>query len=115
MDRKAKGKYGEDLAEKYLVERGVEILERNYRQGRAEIDLIGLINNNLLVFYEIKLRKNDAFGTPESFVSSDQQERIVSTADHYIHAINWKGDIRFDVVSINQKSGELELIEDAFY
>ena len=58
MNNQLKGKYGEDLAVSYLEKQDYEIIERNYRHGRGEIDLIGIHKNQLLVFFEIKLRKN---------------------------------------------------------
>ena len=113
MNNRIKGKYGEDLAVSYLEKKGFEILERNYRYKRAEIDLIGLLANDLLVFFEVKLRKNNAFGEPETFVGERQQELILEAAEDYILGINWQKDIRFDIISI--KGDELIHIEDGFY
>ncbi|MEP0365451.1 MAG: YraN family protein [Cyclobacteriaceae bacterium] len=113
MDNKARGKYGEDLAVSFLEEKGFEILERNYRHGHGEIDMIGLLKNELLVFFEVKIRKSDTYGEPETFVSYAQQKLIIKTAEHYIYAINWHKDIRFDIISIQGKN--IYHIEDAFY
>ncbi|WP_258103173.1 YraN family protein [Marinoscillum sp. MHG1-6] len=113
MKNQLLGKYGEDRAVSHLEEKGFEILERNYRHGRGEIDIIGLWKNQLLVFFEVKLRKNNAFGEPETFVTENQQQHIINAAEEYIHGINWKKDIRFDIIAI--KESELEHIEDAFY
>jgi putative endonuclease len=115
MDRKTKGKIGEAMAETFLKKKGIEILEKNYRYGRGEIDLIGLKDNRLLIFVEVKYRKNDQFGQPESFVSTSQQQLIMATAEEYIHGINWQKDIRFDIVAIDESTGELTHLEDAFY
>ncbi|MFY0607894.1 MAG: YraN family protein [Cyclobacteriaceae bacterium] len=113
MDTKTKGKYGEDLAVSFLEKKGFEIVERNYRHARGEIDLIGILENKLLVFFEVKLRKGIAFGEPESFVSEAQQRLIIQVAEDYIYAINWQRDIRFDIISIIQD--EIVHLEDAFY
>lgn len=113
MDNKNKGKYGEDLAVSYLKKKGFEILERNYRHRRGEIDIIALEANNLLVFIEVKLRKDVGFGQPETFVSNAQKRMVVDTAEEYIFAINWQKDIRFDIIAIHQE--QLEHIKDAFY
>lgn len=104
---------GEDSAVTYLESKGFEILERNYRFSRGEIDIIGLFNNELLVFFEVKYRKNNSYGEPETFVSPKQIKRILEAADEYIIGINWHKDIRFDIISIS--GGELVHIEDAFY
>ncbi|MFH6983177.1 YraN family protein [Marinoscillum luteum] len=113
MDTKNKGKYGEDLAVSYLRKKGFEIVERNYRFRKGEIDLITLLNNEVLVFVEVKLRKGDAYGDPETFVSRKQERLIIQAAEDYIFAINWQKDIRFDIISIT--GSRVEHIEDAFY
>ena len=114
MDRKIKGNKGEAIAINHLETHGYEVLEQNYRHGRSEIDIISLKNNSILVFVEVKLRTNSAFGTPETFVSANQQQKIKEAADEYIHAINWQKNIRFDIISIDDQ-GKLEWFEDAFY
>ena len=115
MDGKAKGNLGEENAVKYLKGKGLEIIERNYQYGHGEIDIIALLDNRLLIFVEVKVRKNDSFGNPETFVSENQQKSIVLTADYYIHAINWQKDIRFDIIAIDESTGDFTHLEDAFY
>lgn len=113
MENQIRGKYGEDLAVSYLEGKGFELLERNYRHAKGEIDLIMLLDNDLLVFVEVKARKNNRYGEPESFVSNNQQQLIIKAADNYIHGINWQKDVRFDIIAI---AGEDVLhIKDAFY
>ncbi len=113
MSSKSKGKYGEDLARKYYIKKGCKILEINYRYKRYEIDLIVLSQEKLLIFVEVKSRDRNNFGEPESFVSIHQQERIKDAAEDYIFGINWKKDIRFDIVSIDRNE-QLTVFEDAF-
>ncbi len=109
------GDYGEDMAVKILQNKGYEILERNYRYKRSEIDIICLYNN-LLIFVEVKTLQNDAFDNPESKVNQQKIDKIIEGADAYIHAINWKKDIRFDILSINLSEPEKLLhIQDALY
>ncbi|MEL7006465.1 MAG: YraN family protein [Bacteroidota bacterium] len=114
MKNKSKGIIGEKKAGEYLENQGYEILEKNYQQGMAEIDLIALKDNKLLVFVEVKARKNSSFGEPETFVSESQQKRIVKLAEEYIYGINWQGDIRFDIIAIKDNEQPLH-IQDAFY
>ena len=108
-----KGGKGEDLAVDYLLKDGFEILERNYRYKRAEIDIIAM-KNELIIFLEVKFRINTSFGHPEEFVSENQQQLIISGADDYIEQIRWQGNIRFDIISINS-TNEITYFEDAFY
>jgi len=113
MDRKAKGKEGEEIAKSFYETRGCEILEENYRFQRSEVDLIVLQEETLLIFVEVKSRSRKDFGEPESFVSDAQQGRIKEAAEEYIYAINWKKDIRFDIICVDSEN-EVDVFEDAF-
>lgn len=115
-DKIEKGKAGEDLAARFLLEKGYQILARNYRFKRSEIDIIAK-KDNCLVFVEVKWRSTDAFGYPEEFVNEKKAAKILEGADQYIYEANWNGNIRFDIVAIRQINGQTEVvqIEDAFY
>ena len=111
---KEKGKGGENQAISFLESKGYEILIRNYRYKRSEIDLIGQ-KDGLLVFVEVKLRKNDRFGEPESFVSDNQMQKIREAAENYIDNSDWSGNVRFDIVAIKERPNmEILHFEDAF-
>ncbi len=114
MDNKIKGKYGEDAAVRHLKKLGFEILERNYRHRRGEIDVIALMKNEFLVFVEVKLRSRLDFGEPENFVTNAQERMIIQTAEEYIYGINWQKDIRFDIIAVDPQ-GQVEHFVDAFY
>ena len=109
------GLEGEQIAANYLRKGGWDILEMNYRYSRSEIDLIAS-KGEIIIFVEVKTRTNTAFGLPEHFVDEKKAENIMLGAAHYIHKINWKGNIRFDIISIIKKgSTEIKHFEDAFY
>lgn len=109
------GLEGEQLAADYFKKNGWKIHEMNYRYRRSEIDLI-ISKNDLLTFVEVKTRTNTDYGLPEQFVDEKKAENIFKAADHYILEIDWKGNVRFDIISIIKKEEvELEHIEDAFY
>jgi putative endonuclease len=74
------GKKGEEIACEFLKSLGYTIVGTNIRHGKGEIDLI-VENEKFLVFVEVKTRKNNNFGTPESFVSKIKQKIISKTAD----------------------------------
>lgn len=116
MDKKEIGRKGEELAVKYLRNRGYEILKQNFRHKRAEIDIISK-QDDRLIFVEVKLRSKDDYGDPEQFVTKAQENRIIDAAEEFILAEGWHGDIRFDIIVIEQQEGEwvLEQFEDAFY
>ena len=109
------GNKGEKLASYYLMGNGYKILESNYRYKRAEIDLIGL-KDSTIVFFEVKVRSNNAFGYPEQAVSEAKAKRIIMAAEHFMENRSWDKNIRFDIIAITLNP-ELELVhlEDAFY
>jgi len=110
------GTKGENLAAEYLVANGYEILTRNYRFKKSEVDII-CQKDGLLIFVEVKTRTSRSFGEPESFVSSTQQAAIIKAAEEYMNEVDWSEDIRFDIVAILSKKIEDEIfhLKDAFY
>ncbi|MEQ8924702.1 MAG: YraN family protein [Fulvivirga sp.] len=117
MNTKAElGKQGEEQAAEYLSQKGYEIVARNYRYKRSEIDLI-CKHENLLIFIEVKAKSYVSFGEPELSVDEKKSAKVIEGAEHYIHDTNWQSDIRFDVISIVKSKGRFEIIhfEDAFY
>jgi putative endonuclease len=105
------GKEKESLTESFLQQKGYVILDKNYRYKKGEIDLIAK-QEEILVFVEVKYRKNNRFGFPETAVSESKENLIRATAENYIFEKNWKGRIRFDIVAISGK--EVMHLEDAF-
>ena len=116
-NNKELGDKGEKIAVKYLMHRGWEIMETNYRYSRYEIDIIGK-RGDLLIFVEVKLRTDDTYGYPEDFVDKRKAEMIIAAADEYIYQINWNKNIRFDIMSILLKGNNdysITYFKDAFY
>ena len=110
------GKSGEDLAVDFLKKKNFEILERNYRFGHKEIDIIGK-DKNTVVFIEVKTGRSKIFGSPLEWVNLRKQKRMVEVAQDYIQKNNFTDfDFRFDVVAITIEKGkrEIEHIENAF-
>jgi putative endonuclease len=115
MNTKKIGDKGENFATNILETKGYEILERNYRFKRCEIDIIAL-HNNLLIFIEVKALHSFNHGYPEERVNQAKIAKVMEAAENYIYAINWQKDIRFDILSINLNEPSKYLhIEDAFY
>ena len=112
-DKTQIGRRGENIAADYLVKQGFEIVARNYRFGHAEIDLI-VKREDWLLFIEVKTRSSYDFGHPEEFLLDFQINRIFNAAENFIFAIDWQGNVRFDVVSIRLgKETVIEHFEDA--
>jgi putative endonuclease len=110
------GKLGEQLAARYLVDKGYEILDENWCHGKAEIDLIAYINKQI-IFVEVKTRSSVAFGYPEEFVGDTKQRLMQFAAEEYIELMNHQGEVRFDIISIVflNENHTLNHIEDAFW
>lgn len=113
---KISGKKGEETAVKFLEDKGYEIIARNYRVKRQEIDIVAK-NKETYVFVEVKSRSSSDFGFPEDFVSPQQEGRIHHAATYFLSEQNIEvKDIRFDVISIlvHEHEIEIEHFEDAF-
>ena len=97
------GSQMEEAAVSYLAERGVTILERNFRSRTAEIDIIGKQDGTIL-FIEVKARaESHKSGTAQEAVGIAKQKRICRCADYYLHTKGidpYRASIRFDVVAI---------------
>lgn len=111
------GKRAEELAADWLVSKGYELKEKNYRYKHAEIDLI-LVQEPILVFVEVKFRSGTGYGYAEEFVDYTKKKLLIKAAENYIYEIDWKKDIRFDIVGVyKNQSGQINFkhFEDAFY
>lgn len=111
------GKLAEQQASDWLVNKGYELLDTNYRFGHAEIDLI-LVHRGLLIFVEVKFRSGTGFGFAEEFVDATKRKLLIKAADHYIYEKDWHNDIRFDIIGVyRDRTGKINFrhFEDAFY
>ena len=106
------GRIGEQIASEFLISKGYQLLIKNYRYKRDEIDLIVQFQN-ILIFVEVKARKNNKFGNPEESVNKTKISNIIRAAQNYIQEIDWKKNIRFDIVAVT--GNEIMHFEDAFY
>lgn len=111
------GSEGEQVACRYLAERGFEVLERNWRHGKHELDIIAR-QDQALVFVEVKTRSSDRHGQPEEAVKKGKRGKLIKAANAYIQASGSELVVRFDIVSvILHPSGKpyIHHIPDAFY
>ncbi len=113
---KALGAKGEQLAAEFLLKNGYEILERNFRYDRAEIDLIAK-KENTIVFCEVKTRKSNVFGVGEDAVDPKKRNQIRKAAEGFISGRGLEDhEFRFDVIVVDvaEHSTRIRIIEDAF-
>lgn len=109
------GKIGEEIACNYLIDKGYEIIERNWRNRHKEIDIIAR-DGQELVIVEVKTRQNDNYGEPDLAVTRQKQNRLINAANAYIFKKTLDTDTRFDIISIIFKDGNpvIDHIMDAF-
>ncbi len=93
--------WSEDIAAEFLQQQGLELLVANYRNRTGEIDLI-MIDDQTLVFVEVKQRRDSQFGRPEESVGMAKQAKLRRTAASYLqrHDRSQSWPCRFDVVAI---------------
>lgn len=110
------GKKGEQLAVDFLLKNGYEIIERNYRFDKAEVDIIAK-KDNFLAIIEVKTRSSTDFGNPQDFVKPKQMQRLVKAVDEYITESDLDVEVRFDIIAIvnEGKQFKIEHLENAFF
>ena len=113
MNTRAKGAEYEQIAAEYLQNHGVRVIERNYRNRRGEIDIIGL-DGEYTVFVEVKYRKSNINGSPAEAVNFKKQKTICKVADYYrvTHGMGEFSAVRYDVVAV--QGTEICWIQNAF-
>lgn len=110
------GVEGEELAAQHLAANGYRILERNWRVGHREVDIIAE-KDGLLVIVEVKTQQNRRFGDPEFRVNRVKQQHLIQAANSYVLKKRIDKEVRFDIIAviINQAGEELHHIENAFH
>jgi len=94
------GRQGEEIAAQYLRNKGYDIVERNFRAERGEIDIIAR-DRETLVFVEVKSARSRTFGNPEDRVDLRKQRQIGKVASAYLLEKDAEdSDCRFDVIAV---------------
>ena len=111
------GRRGEDVAARYLEERGWVVLARNYRAGRKEVDLV-VRRERLVAFVEVKSRSTDRFGDPLHAITRRKRGEIAEVARAWrrAHPGSWT-ELRFDAVGVLFRPGAPPVVthvEDAW-
>lgn len=102
MNKRIKGKDKEELAAKFLENKGYIIVETNFRVRQAEIDIVAK-DGSTIVFVEVKYRSSEKNGNPLEAVDMRKQRQISKAALFYMNTRKIPADtipIRFDVVGI---------------
>ena len=111
------GQKGEEKAVGHLIEKGYQILKRNWRKGKYEVDIIAE-NTDYLIFVEVKTRSENFLLPPASAIIEKKQTLLEKIADSYIRHYKINKECRFDVITVIKKENFYiiaEHIEGAFY
>lgn len=110
------GQKGEELALRYLQQKGYRILDRNFRCRLGEIDLVAR-DGDCLVFVEVRTRSSSKYGLPQESITTAKKKKLRRLAQFFLASGQYEGlNVRFDVVAVDFTGGvDLTHIEDAFY
>lgn len=101
MDSSELGRRGEEEATKYLDARGWTILDRNFRVGRNEVDIVAA-RGRILAFFEVKCRRGQGFGHPLEAITRRKRLEIVRVARGWLRERELPSGtvVRFDAVAV---------------
>jgi putative endonuclease len=109
------GKKAEEFAVEFLISKGNRIMDRNWRHGHLELDIV-CTDGKMLIVVEVKARRQSIFPHPEDVFTPMQERRIIQATEAYIFKNNIDIPVRFDLIAIvfGVTGFEIEHIEDAF-
>jgi len=112
------GKWGEDEAALYLEEEGYTIVERDWKIGRRDLDIIAFSpDGSTLVVVEVKTRTDEEYQLPEEAVDLRKMRNLAVAANAYVKESNIDKELRFDIISIvgcNRQVKSIQHLKDAF-
>ncbi len=116
MKKGETGRRGEEIALAWLSDRGFRLLDRNWRSGHKELDLV-MERADRVHVVEVKTLTPPLQIRPSEKVDAAKQARMVSAARHYIAAQHVEKEVQFDVVSVvlDGARSEVEYIPEAFF
>ena len=105
------GRQGEDMAVRYLMERGYTILERNWRFKHLEVDIICSIED-LLVIVEVKTRLAED-ENPSELLTRRKRRNLLRAADAYVKMQKSDMELRFDLIIVSGENNTITHIPEA--
>jgi len=110
------GEEGEEIAARFLVEKGYRIREKNYRYRKAEIDIIAQ-KDDILAIVEVRARSTDHIIPIADTVNPKKIQLLIKGANHYVTSRGLDVEVRFDIITIlkNEMDFKIEHLESAFY
>lgn len=112
------GKWGEDEAALYLEDEGYTIVDRDWRLGRRDLDILAYTpDGNTLVVVEVKTRTGEEYQQPEEAVTPGKMRNLAIAANAYVKERQVDKELRFDVISIvgcEHQVKSLQHLKEAF-
>lgn len=108
------GKWGEEIAAAFVEKKGYEILQRDWKSGHHDLDIIAK-DEDTLVIIEVKTRRNRLFGNPEEAIDYKKRQSLQSAINHFVKSHHINAPVRFDIISIVGMIGstpEIDHIKD---
>jgi putative endonuclease len=109
------GKWGEELASEFLQQKGYVIVERDWKSGHRDIDIIA-VDGDVVVFVEVKTRRNRLFTNPEEAIDYMKLRNLRAAINHYVKFYHINNDIRLDAITVvgtpDEGQPEINHIED---
>lgn len=103
------GKIGEDIATKYLINKGYKIIERNFYCKMGEIDIIAK-KDEYIVFIEVKTRSSNKYGIPVDAITNKKIKNLYKTAKFYVYTRRLQNRlIRFDAIEVYFDNGQFRV------
>ncbi|GAB7082208.1 YraN family protein [Megalodesulfovibrio paquesii] len=98
------GREGEAAAARFLAAAGLRVLDRNWREGRLELDLVCEAPDGTVVFVEVRTRADAAHGDPAETVTLVKQRQLIKAAGAWLSAHDsWGRPCRFDVLAVRNR------------
>lgn len=115
QEAKEFGMLGEQMATRYLEDQGYVILDRNYRKGHKEVDIIALDHGEIAIV-EVKTRSNEEYFSAEQAVDHQKRQNIIRVANNYVRRYHRTEPVRFDIIAIvgNGPDTEIRHTKNAF-
>jgi putative endonuclease len=110
------GEEGERIAEAWLVQRGWRILDRRFRSGHRDLDLVAE-RSGVGAFVEVKARRGRSFGHPVESVTWRKQRELTRSAAVWMARFGGREQLfRFDVVGVlmDESGTRIRHVENAF-
>ena len=112
------GKWGEDEAALYLEDEGYVIIDRDWKIGKRDLDILALSpDGKTLAVVEVKTRSGDEYQQPEEAVDGRKMRNLAIAANAYVKECQVDKELRFDVISIvgsEHQVKSLQHLKDAF-